>query len=52
MEEVGGVRKDVRGEIVEGVPHYWDHMASTEMVRLRDEIYDRASKETTAMWEM
>lgn len=41
-----GLGKEVRGEVVEGVSHYWDHMGSTEeMAKLRDEVYESASME-------
>ncbi|PIG80162.1 hypothetical protein AARAC_003772 [Aspergillus arachidicola] len=44
--------KKVDCEVVEGVPHYWDHMArTTEMKALRDKCLGKAAEEIEQMWQ-
>ncbi|KNG90699.1 hypothetical protein ANOM_001075 [Aspergillus nomiae NRRL 13137] len=44
--------KNVDCEVVEGVPHYWDHMARTEEMReLRDRFLGTAAEEIKQIWQ-
>ncbi|KAB8260353.1 Alpha/Beta hydrolase protein [Aspergillus pseudonomiae] len=44
--------KNVDCEVVEGVPHYWDHMARTEEMReLRDRFLGTAAEEIEKIWQ-
>ncbi|KAE8414386.1 Alpha/Beta hydrolase protein [Aspergillus pseudocaelatus] len=44
--------KQVDCEVVEEVPHYWDHMArTTEMKELRDKFLGKAAEEIEQIWQ-